>query len=300
MRSADLPDEPDEPTRVEHPDGASQDRPKPKPREVPDPDERGKAYEAAQAYVPAETRQSAERRLEGADKPTYRDEVPRFEKMWAEHTRRWPEKERDATDRSADSPEIDEAVSRVREAEPSISADAQAIEQENKEKYGGWLEGFKFRLKDEDRFREKVAERLEGESDKSLAQILPKIPDALRFSFCFQPENYTRGYYDIKQRFESHGHEMGFSHNWWTNPEYKGINTRWVTPDGVRFEVQFHTAESFHAKHYITHKAYERIRDPTTSRAEKRELHEFQSQVSSWIQIPDGAADIPDYRKEGF
>jgi hypothetical protein len=64
--------------------------------------------------------------------------------------------------------------------------------------------------------------------------------------------------------------------------------------------VQFHTPDSFHAKHQVTHLAYERIRDPTTNRAELRELHAFQREVSSWIQVPDGAADIPDYEKEGF
>ncbi len=93
---------------------------------------------------------------------------------------------------------------------------------------------------------------------------------------------------------------MYYSKNWWTNPEYKGINTRWATPEGQRFEAQFHTPDSFHAKEYVTHLAYERIRDPTTSRAELRELHAFQREVPSWIQIPDGAADILDYKKEGF
>ena len=70
--------------------------------------------------------------------------------------------------------------------------------------------------------------------------------------------------------------------------------------EGQRFEVQFHTPDSFHAKHAVTHLAYERIRDTSTSRAELRELHAFQREVSSPIQAPDGAADIPDYRKEGF
>src|SRR5712691_3090802 len=44
---------------------------------------------------------------------------------------------------------------------------------------------------------------------------------------------------DIKDRFENCGHQMHYSKNWWTNPEYKGINTRWATPEGQRFEVQF-------------------------------------------------------------
>jgi hypothetical protein len=41
-------------------------------------------------------------------------------------------------------------------------------------------------------------------------------------------------------------------------------------------------------------------RDPTISNKERGELKEFQKEVSSWIQVPDGAADIPNYRKEGF
>ena len=73
-----------------------------------------------------------------------------------------------------------------------------------------------------------------------------------------------------------------------------------MTAEGQRFEVQVHTPDSFHAKHQVTHLAYEQIRNTSTSRAEFRELHAFQRQVSSWIQVPDGAADIPDLKKEGF
>ena len=54
--------------------------------------------------------------------------------------------------------ETAEAIGRVREAEPRLSADAQAIEQENKDTHGGWLEGFDHRIKGEDRLEEKVAE----------------------------------------------------------------------------------------------------------------------------------------------
>jgi hypothetical protein len=73
-----------------------------------------------------------------------------------------------------------------------------------------------------------------------------------------------------------------------------------VTPDGQRFEVQFHTPESFHAKHEVTHVAYERLRHPATSVAERRELMDFQREVSSWVPVPIKAPDIPDYEKKGF
>jgi hypothetical protein len=326
VRFLDLPDQPDEPQPPEHSSADGGDRPAPKRRELTDPDERGRAYEVMRAHASAETtgepsdataRSSQDQQADRAGRRGYQDEVPRFMGMWADHEARWAETRRHAADLSADaatSPdrngglrpnperqaETAEAIGRVREAEPGLSRDAQAIEQENK--HGGWLEGFKHRLKGEDRLLEKVSEGLATSSpDATSQQVLRLIPDAIRFTYCFQPEDYTRGYHDIKERFESRGHEMYYSKNYWTDPEYKGINTRWVTAEGRRFEVQFHTPDSFHAKHQVTHLAYERIRDTTTtSRAERRELHAFQREVSWWIHIPDGAADIPDVKKEGF
>ena len=63
----------------------------------------------------------------------------------------------------------------------------------------------------------------------------------------------------LKAGLKSAGYEMYYTKNSWSDAEYKGINTRWVTPEGQRFEVQFHTPESFHAKHEVTHKAYEHL-----------------------------------------
>jgi hypothetical protein len=300
----DLPDQPDELSRAERARDASAGRPQ--TREMPDPDERGRAYEAMRAHVSADA----------AEQGSYWDEVPRFRQMWADHESRWPERQPAAEpDRSADPAgayrsrggfELDPerhaetigAIGRMRETEPSISADLQAVEKEST--CGGWLAGFDRRIKGDDRLKEKVAEQAAAEPDKSSSAILRKIPDALRFTYCLEPDNYVRGYYDIEARLEDAGHEMYQSTNYWADPEYKGINTRWITHQGQRFEVQFHTPESFHAKEVLTHKAYERIRDPTTSRPELRELHAFQRELSAWIQVPDGAADIPDFKKEGF
>jgi hypothetical protein len=90
---------------------------------------------------------------------------------------------------------------------------------------------------------------------------------------------------------------MHYAKNHWNDSQYKGINTRWLTPQGQLFEVQFHTAESYHAKQEVTHKAYERIRNPLTSRAEIAELEKFQQEVSSWIPAPDEALSISDIKK---
>lgn len=94
---------------------------------------------------------------------------------------------------------------------------------------------------------------------------------------------------------EQRGYTMFYSKNHWpTDPEYKGINTRWRTPDGVRFEVQFHTPESFHAKQELTHKAYERIRNPVLSDDERGTLITFQRTIYSSLELPPGSAEIED------
>lgn len=245
----DLPDQPKEASRAERARDASAARRQ--KREIPDPDERGRAYEATRVHASADA----------TEQGSYWDKVPRFGRMWAEHERRWPERQPAAEPEGSADPvgtyrsrggfkldperhaETIGAIGRMRETEPPISADMQAVEKENT--CGGWLAGFDRRIKGDDRLKEKVAEQAAAEPDK-------------------------------------------------------GINTRWITQQGQRFEVQFHTPESSHAKEILTHKAYERIRDTTTSRLELRELHAFQRELSAWIQVPDGAADIPDFKKEGF
>ena len=137
----------------------------------------------------------------------------------------------------------------------AISADTRTAERENTS--GGWLKGFDRRLKGDDRLKEKVAGGLSTTSPEATPeQVLREVPDAIRYTFCLPAENYVRGYYDIKARLASFGHEMYQSKNSGTATEYKGINTRWVTQEGQRFEVQFHTSESFHAKQNVTHSAY--------------------------------------------
>jgi len=317
LRSLDLPDEPDEPMRAMQADTGGTDRNSQRSRELPDPDERGRAYEAARTHVSAETSAEASpgQRPDAGDQPSYWNEVPRFGDMWAKHEKRWPEKRRAEVDRSADpagsyrsdgnrylNPErhaqTTEAIHEVRRVEPTISADIRTTERENT--YGCWLDGIKNRLKGEDRLKEKVAERLEGVPDKKPVEIVREVPDAIRYTFCARSESYARGYYDLKERLESRGYEMYESRNSWDGTEYKGINTRWVTQAGQRFEVQFHTSESYHAKEYVTHRAYERIRNPLTRDEERPELKAFQQEVCAHIQVPNGALDIPDFKKDGF
>jgi hypothetical protein len=244
----------------------------------------------------------------------YWTEVPRFERMWGAHETAWPKETQPSAkiDRSGDPPgswrsdsnrflsadshaQTREAIGNVQQTERSTTEHVHEVQQKNL--HGGHLEGLDFRLKGEDRLKEKVAEILKREPGRTPEEVVREVPDAVRYTFCIDTEHYTDGYRDIRGRIEDLGHEMIYSKNFWEDPEYKGINTRWMTPDGHRFEVQFHTRESHHAKQEVTHEAYERIRNPQTSRAELTALHAFQREVSSWIPVPDRATEIPDYKK---
>jgi hypothetical protein len=306
LGSAELAQEPDAPDRPERSGGEHIRRLHGVPREA-DPDERGRAHEAARAQADADA----------AEQGDYHVEVPRFLRMWAEHEERWPAPRRaPAADRSTDedgsfrsenggylSPErnaqADAAIARVRDAEHGISASLRAAERENTA--GARLEGFDHRIKGTDRLKEKVAGQLtSGSPDATPAEVLRQLPDAIRYTLCADPADYTKAYHEVKAQLSTSGYEMYESRNSWGNPEYKGINTRWVTQEGVRFEVQFHTPDSFHAKQHITHESYERLRNPTTTDAERGELEEFQREVSAHVPVPEGISGIPDYKKKGF
>ncbi|HEY6501825.1 MAG TPA: hypothetical protein VIZ20_20520 [Streptosporangiaceae bacterium] len=234
------------------------------------------------------------------DRPRgYWTEVPRFFATWRDHADQWPgvrSEDQPSQLAGAESRRVDAEAERVTQAENIISDDVQRFAGECSRRT--WLGGFEFRLKNSERIKEKVADKLDAEPDRSSTEVVQGMADAIRYTYCFDATDYASGFADIKGRLEASGYEMYYSKNFWADSEYKGVNSRWITSEGQRFEVQFHTAESFHAKHEVTHLAYERIRDPRTSEHERGELREFQRDVSSWIPIPPGALDISDSKKE--
>jgi len=239
---------------------------------------------------------------------TYWTEVPRLLALWGSITEKWKGQwhlEPDPVNRSQQydvRPERQaraaDLVAGVPATEPPISESLKSAEKESNRR--GWLVGFEHRLKGNDRLMEKVMDSLEAQPDATPEEAVDHIPDAIRYTFCYDHDDYASGYWDTKSRLESSGYEMYYAKNAWSDLEYKGVNTRWITPSGQRFEVQFHTRESFHAKDEVTHKAYERIRNPEAPRAEREDLRDFQRQVTSWIPVPPLAAEIPDYKKESF
>jgi hypothetical protein len=158
----------------------------------------------------------------------------------------------------------------------------------------------KYALKSRDRFLEKLAEMAKFEPDKSPQELANEIHDGVRYTFTFDPEQYVTGVREITRDMKENDFDLGVQKNTWSNDEYKGVNTRWLDREsGLRFEVQFHTEQSWLVKQQ-THDAYVRIHDPRTPVEEREQLRDYQREIASQLIPPPGWEEIVNFRKEGW
>jgi hypothetical protein len=156
----------------------------------------------------------------------------------------------------------------------------------------------RYAVKGEDRFKEKLAKKIALEPDKSTAELAAEIHDGIRYTFTFPAEKYTEGVYDAEGRLRQRGYDLRQRKPSWGDGGYKGVNSRWSDPgNGVLFEVQFHTPQSWEAKQK-THDAYAMIENPDSSDADKAAARRYQQEVSAAVPVPEGADEIPPYTDE--
>jgi hypothetical protein len=234
-------------------------------------------------------------------------------RIWAKYKTKWPDEERAPVDRSedplgswrsdsgrylkpSDNERIDGAYNHIKEREETeITPALRAIESQDPQRQ---LVGFECRLKGIDRLKEKVCDNmnaLELPPDTAVALV----SDAIRFTFQYEDTRYARGVYADMGRLQEQGFKLEILKNYWSDDQYKGINSQWTEPvTGQRFEVQFHTRISYEAKQ-LTHPAYERLRTLQADELEELVLEAFQKKITAEVPVPPGAADIPDYPKRG-
>lgn len=128
-----------------------------------------------------------------------------------------------------------------------------------------------------------------------LAQGLPAddvvIEDVLRYTLLVAdepPGTYNDVVRDVLARVERRGHSVTKVKNYWpAGDAYSGINCVLAAPEGLRWELQFHTVGSLAAKDE-GHDLYEMFRSPTTPLRERRRLFDEMVERWSWVRIPQG------------
>jgi hypothetical protein len=180
----------------------------------------------------------------------------------------------------SDNETADQGLARRREIEPAITRDMRSIEAGLD--HGRLIGCPAHTLKSPDRFKEKLAKRITDRPDISPAEHEREIHDGIRYGFSIDDEHYASTVGEIRDKLQELGYELQLQENHWANPQYEGINSRWIEPrHGQLVEIQFHTPTSWNVDQ-ATHEIYENIKNPTTSpqtreafRAEQEAMSRF-------------------------
>jgi hypothetical protein len=230
-------------------------------------------------------------------------------RIWGKYLEKWPPEERPPVDTSDDPPgswradsirylspadnaEVDQQCDVIADREDKIiSPRLREVESCDPDRH---LIGFDHRLKGHDRIKEKVYDDMDLLS-RTAHEAISLLPDAIRYTFEYDEARYTQGVRADILRMQEQGFKLEVLKNFWSDDQYKGINSQWIEPvTGQRFEMQFHTRISADAKE-ITHPAYERLRTHQADELEELVLEAFQRKVSADVPVPIGATNIPDY-----
>ncbi|HHG8199654.1 TPA: minor capsid protein [Streptococcus pneumoniae] len=173
----------------------------------------------------------------------------------------------------------EQLLSKISGVEPKITSDMQRIAGENK------LAGLEFRKKTvESLSRKIIADSLV--ENISLSKAVSKINDALRYTTIFDSDTFTEEYLKMKQNLIAEGYKIvKVKNTWLVDGPYKGVNTV-VEKDGINFEMQYHTQESFDLKNGSLHELYEKYRDTNTSDLERMKLFKEMLDLSNGLEIP--------------
>jgi hypothetical protein len=155
-----------------------------------------------------------------------------------------------------------------------------------------------YSLKSPERYKEKLGRMIARSPGVPAADLAAEIYDAARYSFVFEPQDYTDGTWLVHRRLKAQGFELEARRNRWESPEFKGIRTRWRDPaHDLAFEVQFHTHASWDVMQR-THDTYLRITDPLTPAAERARLRARQVAAAATMRPPPRSAEIGDFRAD--
>ena len=168
-------------------------------------------------------------------------------------------------------------------AEPVITKQMQDLATAN----GGEMIGLKNRLKSVESLERKIGDKARDEFGGDYEAAAQDIGDSVRYTMELDANNYGDGVKNTIDVLNEQGYQTRVKNYWQEGNIYKGVNATVTSPDGQKFELQFHTADGFNLKETLNHKLYEEHRLFTTSAARKFELE--QQMANNWLTVPTPA-----------
>ncbi|MCP1838897.1 shikimate kinase [Bradyrhizobium sp. USDA 4524] len=155
------------------------------------------------------------------------------------------------------------------------------------------------RLRSESSLRDQLMEVNDAPEGASLL-----ISSAVRHVFEVPDKDFARAFTKGILAFEEQGYAEISTTNWFrmSAPTFVGMKTVLATPDGYRFEAEFHTPGSYKAKiaNHDTYKELQRRRRGDAPDPRKMEqLTQRVREVCKEVAIPEGVRNIPHFSIEG-
>ena len=151
--------------------------------------------------------------------------------------------------------------------------------------YDGEMPGLEFRFKSRESTIRKLESRMRRDDLDNPRDV--NIRDALRYTMRFTDQ--PAGHHDdsvaaVLALMENTGHQILTVKNYWPRgDDYSGINTTLRAPNGLAWELQFHTLASFDLK-MSSHLIYEQVRSPDASIELRRNLYD--DVTKQWDAVP--------------
>jgi hypothetical protein len=151
---------------------------------------------------------------------------------------------------------------------------------------GATMVGLDHRLKSEDSLARKIDDDAKNEFDGNREAAAENINDSVRYTMQFSADSYSESVASTLKDLEEQGYEMRVKNFWQEGNAYKGINVAVTAGDGTKFELQFHTAQSFDIKENEAHSLYEQYRVETDPEI-KASLDAQMREVGAKVITPD-------------
>ncbi len=184
----------------------------------------------------------------------------------------------------------DELLKQALENEPRITADLQNIALEISAEMVGLENKFKTEVSLTRKLINGAIPNLQ-----TIQEVAEVINDALRYTFILPLETYNEDFRQIVERLRNSNYQIPANRIWnaWKNigkrfdKGYRGINITVISSQNQKFELQFHTAESYQLK-TETHFLYEELRDKQISRERQTKIIEMLKKEAEDVERPEG------------
>lgn len=206
------------------------------------------------------------------------DYVPGDGKVQNVHTKQWKEEKQEKILPQWMN-QYDKAVVNEPEITEKVKEIAKKVEMD--------LYGLEYRIKSKQRYAEKL--------EKNISSGKKEINDILRYTMGTDNSDELADKIELAiEKLRNVGYNTSVLKNSWNDIEnpYKGVNTIVIAPSNQKFELQYHTRESFETKERM-HKLYEKwrvIEDKTSEKA--IELSKEMMELSKELTIPNNIEKV--------